>query len=265
MSKLAIKHEGPVSEAELPARARMVLLLSVGITFLLYMVPHGEKIAYPLLLISTLAHELGHGIAAMLAGGHFDRFVMNWDGSGMASWSSSGMGGLGRAFVAAGGLVGPAVVAAIGFALARKPRRARIALGLGGVALVLAEVLVVRNGFGLVFVAVFAAICLALAAWANETVAQASLVFLCVQLALSVYSRGDYLFVKSAGFSANGKELASDVEHMSQALGLPYWFWGGLCAAFSLAVLVIGGWVFLRPARKSATTSLRPGAHSKLP
>ena len=246
-------------ESELSARARMVLLLSVGITFLLYMIPHGEKVAYPLLLLSTLAHELGHGIAAVLAGGDFEKFVMNRDGSGMALWSASEMGGLGRAFISAGGLVGPAVVAAIGFALARRPRNARIALGIGGGLLVLAEILVVRNGIGIAFVALVAVTCLVLAAWASEPVAQASMVFLCVQLALSVYSRGDYLFVESAGFNAGGVELASDVKHMEQALGLPYWFWGGLCAAFSLAVLLVGAWIFLRPAAKTSTAVLRPG------
>ena len=105
---------------------------TVAVTLALYLVPYGHHIAYPLLLISTLVHELGHGVAAIMAGGDFDRFVMNWDGSGMAIWNSAGVGRLGHAFVSAGGLVGPAVAAAICFALARRHNLSRIGLGVFG-------------------------------------------------------------------------------------------------------------------------------------
>jgi len=237
-------------ESELSARARLALLLTVGITLALYFVPYGDRIAYPLLLISTLVHELGHGVTAMLVGGHFDRFVMNWDGSGMAIWHSTSVGRLGHAAVSAGGLVGPAVAAAVCFAFARRPSRARICLGAFGFLLLLAELLVVRNGFGLVFVGAFAAACLVIAFAASEQVAQISLVFLAVQLALSVYSRGDYLFMESAGLSAQGVVLPSDVKQMEMAIGLRYWVWGGLCAGFSALVLIIGGWYFVRPSSR---------------
>ena len=234
-------------ESELSARARMALIITVAVTLGLYLIPYGETIAYPLLLISTLVHELGHGAAAIMAGGDFEKFVMHWDGSGMAVWNSAGVGRLGHGFVSAGGLVGPAVAAAICFALARRPSRARICLGAFGFLLLVAEVFVVRNGFGLAFVGIFAAICLVIAFAGSEQFAQVSLVFLAVQLALSVYSRGDYLFVESAGITSEGIVLASDVKQMEMALGLRYWFWGALCAAFSAGVLIMGGWYFVRP------------------
>ena len=41
----------------------------------------------------------------------------------------------------------------------------------------------------------------------------------------------------------------------SPALALPYWFWGGLCAAFSGVVLLGGSWYFLRGARQAAAAS----------
>lgn len=248
MSPTAPKRTSP--EAELSARARLALILTVGITLALYFVPYGDRIAYPLLLISTLVHELGHGVAAMLVGGDFERFVMNWDGSGMAMWNPAGVGRIGHAIVSAGGLVGPAVAAAVCFALARRPSRARICLGAFGFLLLVAEVFVVRNGFGLVFVGIFAAVCLVIAFSASEQVAQISLVFLAVQLALSVYSRGDYLFMESAGVNSNGVVLNSDVKQMELALGLRYWFWGALCAGFSALVLIVGGWYFVRPSGK---------------
>ena len=61
--------------------------------------------------ISILVHEMGHGIAAILAGGYFQKFIMHPDGSGIAY--SGGVGTIGRAFVALGGLIGPAVVAGV--------------------------------------------------------------------------------------------------------------------------------------------------------
>ena len=52
-----------------------------------------------------------------------------------------------------------------------------------------------------------------------------------------------------------GVVLASDVKQMEMALGLRYWFWGGLCAGFSALVLVLGGWYFVRPAGSRPTAA----------
>ena len=218
-------------------RARLVLVASVSLTALLYLVPYGRVVAYPLMLLSTLAHEMGHGVAAMLVGGSFERFVMWPDGSGMAVWSGSG-GALSRAWVAAGGLVGPAVAAAVGFAVGRTIRGARGALTGLAVILALALVLVVRNLFGFFFVAVLLAGCVLATRKASGEIAQLLLIFLAVQLALSVFSRGDYLFTATAETAAG--VMPSDVGQMAAALFLPYWFWGLLCGAVSVAVLIYG-------------------------
>ena len=70
------------------------------------------------------------------------------------------------------------------------------------------------------------------------------MVFLAVQLALSVYSRGDYLFTRAAVSSAGIGP--SDVAVMAAALFLPYWFWGALCGALSLLLLYAGARAFFR-------------------
>jgi membrane-associated phospholipid phosphatase len=79
-------------------------------------------------------------------------------------------------------------------------------------------------------------------------------VFLAVQLALSVFSRGDYLFTDVARTGEG--TFPSDVANMSSALFLPYWFWGALCGAFSVAVLALGlraylGVVAAEPAKRA--------------
>ncbi len=230
----------PLKPAE---RARVVLLVSIGLTGLLYVVPYGQYLAYPLMLLSTLAHEMGHGVAALLVGGSFHRFEMWPDGSGVAVWSGE-VGPLQRALVAAGGLVGPAVAAAIGFAVGRTIRGARGALATLAAILALALLLVVRNLFGFLFVAVLLSGCVLATRKASGEIAQLVLIFLAVQLALSVFSRGDYLFVEVA--ETGSGVMPSDVGQMAAALLLPYWFWGLGCGAVSIAVLLYGLKVFWR-------------------
>ncbi len=240
--KLRVRDADPEVVAR---RTRWFLAGSVLVTLLFYYAPYGMLIGLPLLWLSTLVHELGHGITAALVGGEFNSFVMHADGSGVTSWSAPMFfGPVRRALVSAGGLVGPAVVAAIGFVIARKPKWSKVALLLGSVALVLIAILVVRNALGWAFVAVLALILGLLATRKDPTYAQLGLVFLSVQLAMAVFSRGDYLFTEYAQ-TASGK-MPSDVAQMAEALLLPYWFWGGVCGLFSVAVLALGLWIFFK-------------------
>jgi hypothetical protein len=224
-------------------RARLVFLASVAVTAGLYLLPVGGVLARPLVWLAALVHELGHGVAAMLVGGHFDKLVIYADGSGVASHAGD-YGAASRAFVAAGGLVGPAVGAMFGFVAARRANTARWFLGATGAALALAELLVIRNLFGFVFAGLVAAALLACAAKGSARLAQSVLVFLSVQLALSVYAGGGYLFTDTARTAAG--LLPSDSAQMADALIGPYWFWGGVCAAVSVAALLVGAWYLLR-------------------
>jgi hypothetical protein len=224
------------------ARARWVLFISAAVTMALYVVPYGHLIARPLMYLSTLVHELGHGLAAMVAGGSFVKLEMWSDGSGAALTGS--ISSWQRAVTIAGGLVGPAVAAAVGFAVARRARWSRWALGAIGLLLVWAMIFKMRNGFGLMVAGIVAGAALLVAWRASADVAQLVLGFLSVQLALSVFSRGDYLFTDTA---QTGAGLGpSDSAQLAQALFGPYWLWGGVCAAVSIAALAAGAWLMLR-------------------
>lgn len=233
----------------------MFLLASVAVTAVLWFVPYGRIVGWPLMLISTLVHELGHGVAGLLVGGTFDRFEMFANGSGVAHVLGYD-GRFARAFVSAGGLCGPACAAGVGFLLARGERRARAGLLIAGGLLLLAELLVVRSLFGLVFVGVLAALLVFLGTRARGWISQVAVLFLSVQLALSVFSRGDYLFTDVAHTTAGN--MPSDVANMSKALFLPYWFWGLLCGGFSVLVLALGVWSFLREGRKARALPPKP-------
>ncbi len=63
------------------------LALAVGaaaVVVVLWNVPLLGVVLFPLRLLTTFAHEAGHGLTAILTGGHFLRFEISGDGSGQA-------------------------------------------------------------------------------------------------------------------------------------------------------------------------------------
>lgn len=224
-------------------RTRAALIWSITLTVGLYLMPYGGLVGYPLVLLSTLVHEVGHGVAGVAVGGDFERFVMFADASGMARISGVPTGWR-SAIVSAGGLVGPALAAGVAFVMARRPVWSRFFLALLAAAMLALVLTVVRNGFGLAFAGALALLFAGLGLRASAATAQVVAVFMAVQLSLSVFSRGDYLFVQTAHTGAG--TAPSDVAQMASALGGPYWLWGLACGAFSVMVLVVGVWAFWR-------------------
>ena len=100
---------------------RTLLLLSTLTIVVIWQLPYGRQILYPLTLLATFAHEMGHGLTAMLVGEQFDQLLLNADGSGVAMWRGN-PGRLATALVAAGGLVGPSF-AGIGLLLVSRSQR----------------------------------------------------------------------------------------------------------------------------------------------
>jgi MFS family permease len=237
-------------------QAAIVLLASVAVTLAMFLIPSPEHtwwLLAPFRWLHIYVHEFGHGIAGLLAGGRFDRFEM-YTYSGVAYTAVSGS--LATAFVCAGGLCGPAVVGGVFLATGRNVRWARLALGAFGAFMALSLVLWTRTPFGWGFGAVVAAISLLVALRAGAAMVQMVLVFLGVQLALSVYTGGGYLFTQYVTIQ-NGHRGPSDTQAMADALGGPYWFWGAACAAFSAAVLLAGLWLYVKPGR-ARRASLAP-------
>jgi hypothetical protein len=236
--------ETPVAAPGPVAGAKGVLILSAAATLILYNLPFlGGILARPLVLLSTVAHELGHGLTALLLGGRFQRFEMWASGAGITEIDSTGFGRVRQGLTLAGGLVGPAVAAAVCFFLGRSARGARACLMGLGLLLLAVEIFMVRNLFGFLFVGLVVAACF-LAARLGPAGAQITVVFVGVQLALSVFSRADYLFTRNA-VNPSGS-FPSDVMRMQEVLFLPYWFWGSLCGAVSVAVLIWGVALFWR-------------------
>lgn len=231
-------------------RGRVALFWAVLASFVLLVLPQAVPalawLGWPQALMGALAHEMGHGVAAILSGGTFESLRLYADGSGVASTRTSGST-LVRAVVAAGGLFGPPVLGALLFLAAREAQLARVALALLVLLLVIALVCWVRSAFGVVWVG-FCVLLTGWVAWRWLAVAtQAFTAFLAVQVCLSSLARIDYLF--SSGARTGAGVLVSDTAQIAAQLGGPHWLWGVLVLMASITVMVTGLWWFLRSVR----------------
>lgn len=228
--------------------ARLPLILAAALVLVLWQVPYGQHILYPFSLLATYAHEMGHGITALITGGSFESFVMYPDGSGLATWTGGGR--LRQAMVAAGGLLGPTIAGAAILVASRRPKRARWVLFALALGMALSVPLFVRNFFGVLFV-LGMAVAIGLSAKLFPRFAPFLAQLLGVVLCVALFRDLDYMF--SSGGVIAGEQRLSDSGAIAEALFLPYWFWGALVAATAVIVLCAGLWAALR--------SNRPAAH----
>jgi hypothetical protein len=233
------------SRPSAPESARILLFIAAALVLVVWQLPFGPQVLYPFTILATYAHEMGHGIAALLMGASFERLLIYPDGSGLAEWRGD-VGRIGRAFIAAGGLIGPSVLGSLVLVASSRPSRARLVLGALAIVMALSLLFFVRSLFGLVFVATSAAALFAIARFLPKA-APFGCQLVGVLLCLSVFRDLDYMF--SAGGVVAGIARPSDSAAIADALLLPYWFWGGLVALSAFAVLGIGLWLALRPAR----------------
>jgi hypothetical protein len=218
-----------------------IILIAAGATVALYALPGVRVLARPLVLIATLVHELGHGLAAMLLGGSFERLQLWADGSGVAVHRGHYSVGA-RALVSAAGPLGPPLAAVLLFWCGGNAGWASATLvALAGLALVVALVFV-RNLFGFVFVLAVGATLALVAAFASVPAAQVACAFLAIQMSVSTFARADYLFKAHARTTLG--LVPSDTAQIAAALGMPHWFWGVVLALASLALLLAGAWLF---------------------
>jgi hypothetical protein len=230
------------SSAPVPGRTRAVVAVAVAAVIVLVLphVPVASLLVRPLVWLSTLAHEGGHGVGAMLVGGTFKSLEIWPDASGVATSSYDASVPVRRAVVAAGGLLGPAVVAVLLLWLGLSARLARA--GVVVAALASLALLSVTTGFATLLVLAFAAACVAVAVVSSSSsplsLARLFLLVLAVDLSLSVFSRADYLFVGEA--QTGGGTMPSDVAQVAMALGGHYLLWGALIGLGSVLLLALG-------------------------
>ena len=217
-------------------QSRSLLILSTAAVVLVWQLPYGQQLLYPLTLLATYAHEMGHGLTALLLGADFDQMLLHADGSGMAVWRGN-PGRLASACIATGGLVGPTLAGVTLLLASRKPRYARGVLAVLSALLLVSMAVWTRSAFGVAFLLAVAATLGLAAKFLPDTAAAFVLHLIAATLCLSWFNNLGYMF--SAQAIVNGVAMPSDSAVIAQALWLPFWFWGGVVAVLSLGVTAL--------------------------
>jgi hypothetical protein len=226
-----------MADDDAPKSSRLYLAIAAAVLLAIrWFVPGGRWILYPFTLLGTWVHEMGHGIAAMLTGGHFMSLDVFANASGLAHTMFAP--GLATALVAAGGLLAPPAVGASILALSRGPRRAQVVLWALSIALGVSLLFWVRSLAGWVVLPLLAAAIGAFARYgsARERLFVAQLIGLV--LALDTWTGLDYLFMPSA--IVDGVMRPSDIQNLANALIGPYQLWGVLLSVISLGMIGAG-------------------------
>lgn len=229
----------PSSLTDQSRRQRAILLLGIAVALVvLWQTAVGRLVLYPLTILATWFHEMGHGIAGMATGASFERLLIFPDGSGVAQMLAPIDGSRALvALVAFSGPMGPAVAGALLILASRSARSARTALSLLGAALILSTVIWVRSLTGWIVLPILGFAILALAYRGTPPQQRLGIQVLGVQACISAWMQFGYLF--SSGGSIGGQLHRSDTGAIADALFLPYWLWG---AAISLAIAALMYW-----------------------
>ncbi len=224
---------------------KVAFVAAVVISVVLPRLPYGRRLLFPFALLATWAHELGHGVAAILMGGRFTRLEV-YSNLGGTAYSSGVRNGLGRAFVSAGGLLGPALVGGLIIIAGSRQETAPYVLAAVAGSVLVSVVLVLRNQFGLIAMSIIG-LTLAVMAWKGPELVRLLVAQLIgIQFCLASWGTLDYMFTKN--FVRGDQVINSDTQNISDELILPYWFWGGCIAGVSALILASSFYVaWVRP------------------
>ncbi len=208
--------------------------VAVAVSIVVPRLPLGRQALYPFALLGTWVHEMGHGLAAVVVGGRFRRLEIYSNLGGQAV--STGVRGVRRAIVAAGGLIGPALAGGAVIVFGSRARTAGWVLAVLALAIGISLVAVVRNLFGWLALGAVAAALAPIALYGPEGLRIFLAQLIGIQFCLAFWGTLDYMFTKQ--FVRDGRVLDSDTQEIANVLVLPYWFWAAVITAASAALLV---------------------------
>ena len=215
---------------------RMGLTLLIAIAFatgIVWQIPGGKIIVYPLTLLSTWYHEMAHGLMVVLLGGNFKKLEIFANGSGVARYEYRGslfLGKIGQVLVYAAGPMGPPIVGS-GFILAsRNLQTSQNILIILGIFMLVSVLIWVRTGIGILVISLLGLIILGIGLEASPQVKVFVIQFLGVQACISTFRDFNYVF---SYWNGN-----SDTAQIAKILILPHWFWGILITISSIFLLI---------------------------
>jgi hypothetical protein len=230
----AVGGQPPLRIVGLAGLAALVLALVPGLNLL----------GYPFRLLLTIVHELSHGLAALLTGGTFVRFVVFPNGEGVA-YTAGGW----RLLVIPAGYLGAALFGAALIRLGRSARWSRAALSIVGVLLLL---LSLRYGIpsiftsqwlsGLVTVVAGTALGAGFLLVARRATPGATLFLtnlVAIQAGLTAFSDLFALIHLSSRFF---QQTSNDAQSMAQITFIPALAWAALWALIAAALIGASIW-----------------------
>jgi len=242
----------PSPKTDLAAKGNLSTQKTLGLiglagltTFLLAVIPWLGFVNYSFRLLVTMVHELGHGLAALVTGGDFLRFVIFADGSGLA-YTAGGW----RLVVIPAGYLGAALFGAVLIMLGRSYRWSRIAMAIIGAAMML---LSLRYGVPTIFTGQFLGGLLttvsgvifgAIFLWVALKASPGWIIFLlhvvAIRAGLTAFSDIITVIGLSAGLVGAPR---SDAQSMAELIFVPAVIWAVMWAI--AALVLIGGAIWL--------------------
>jgi hypothetical protein len=189
----------------------------------------------PLSFLSTWAHELGHGMGAVITGGHFDHMIITRKFAGLAQ--TAVFGSFEHIVVVIGGLLGPAIAGALMLIASRGLNQNRTALYVLAALLFATAIFWAGDGFTRIGTLILGGFTMMIAVRGNAFICSILAHIIAISLCLSAVARLDYFFTGDA--NVEGKIHTSDTGTLAALIGGPHWFWGALLSALSLLILYL--------------------------
>jgi len=232
-----------------PFLFRQRALIGAGIAFvvvlLLWNIPQLDFLLYPVRLFVTFVHESGHGLAAIITGGHFERLDIFTNGSGVALTAGGS-----RLLILPGGYIGAALFGAVLFYAANTIPHSRFISALLGAVIIVVTVLFT----GLLTTAFFVGlamggILIVLGTRANDDI---NLILLNVLAMLTGLNAVLDLIFLVGNTNASIGSVRNDAAQFSAEFAplIPAAFWAALWALIAVSLLAMAVWFsVIRPRR----------------
>jgi hypothetical protein len=206
-----------------------------GLCLVVYMSLQFPFVRLPALFLGTWAHELGHGLGAIMTGGRFLDLTVYPNFSGVALTETRS--DFSRAMVIIMGLLGPSLLGVFMILLTRGLGWYRLAMLALSVSLAL-SLIWAADLFTFVTISA-AALIIGLLGWKLPLRVLLYLAYvLAIALCLSALTGFGYFFMGNAEVA--GAEYRSDTGVLADLWGGPHWFWGGVMVALSVLILIGG-------------------------
>ncbi|MEM9301621.1 MAG: M50 family metallopeptidase [Pseudomonadota bacterium] len=239
---------------KVPDRDKIILAFwaAVAVNLALAFVPHGDMVLYPFALLSTWAHEMGHGVTAIFVGGEFRKMELYRNLGGVA-FSTRPDNVVAPVMISAGGLLGPAIAGGFIIVLGSNAKVGRWVLEVLGVLLIVSALIWIRNPFGLGSIVTLGAVLFLIGYFASDLIELCIVQFIGIRLCLESLSDVDYMFTKQ--FERDGQIMLSDTQKIAEHLLLPYWVWGAIIAVLSVVILAVAFYLaWMRTPARRATS-----------